>query len=55
MMHFVEVTVGFNPEDYSVREIDGEVILIIELLDGVLERNVTVEFETRSVTATEEG
>ncbi len=49
------MTVGFNPEIYSVREMDGQAVLSVELLSGILERDVTVDFFTMSDTATEEG
>ena len=37
---------GFNPESYTVGEGGGVVNLVVELLDGTLERTVTVLFET---------
>ncbi len=49
------MTIGFSPGNYTVREIDGQVILNVEILEGTLERNVTVQFETRPGTATEDG
>lgn len=46
---------GFNPDTYTVGEADGEVNLIVELLDGTLERVVSVLFETSPGQATESG
>lgn len=49
------VTIGFDPEDYVVGEVDGEVSLIVRLLDGALERTVTVQFTTAPDSATDTG
>ncbi len=38
-----------------MREIDGQVVLNVEILNGVLERDVNVLFETIPGTATEAG
>ena len=43
---FTVVTVGFGPDVYEVVEDAGSVTLTIRLIDGVLERDVTVFFET---------
>ena len=47
--------VGFQPVDYEVNENEGSVTLTVLLLDGVLEREVTVFFETSPGTATSAG
>lgn len=49
------MTIGFDPSEYVVREGDGEAGLIVSLLEGTLERNVTVEFSTAPGSATEDG
>ena len=49
------MTVGFDPIMYSVNETDPEATLFVVLLNGTLERTVTVRFETSSGTATQEG
>ena len=46
------VTVGFVPENYTVDENDVSVTLSVELIQGTLERNITV---TTPGTATETG
>ena len=46
---------GFNPDSYTVGEDEGVVNLVVELLDGTLERTVTVLFETSPGGATESG
>lgn len=46
---------GFNPDNYEVNEIDGQVVLIVDVLNGTLERSVTVLFETSPGTATNTG
>ena len=43
---------GFQPDEYEVNEDEGSVTLTVRLLSGVLERNVTVFFETSPGTAT---
>ena len=52
---YTEVTVGFDPDVYEVVEDAGSVTLTIRLIDGVLERDVTVFFETNPGTATSAG
>ena len=52
---FTAVTVGFDPDVYEVVEDAGSVTLTIRLVDGVLERDVTVFFETNPGTATSAG
>ena len=49
------IIVGFNPTVYSVNEADGEEVLFVEILNGTLERDVTVLFETLPGTATQAG
>ena len=49
------VTVGFDPTTYSVNEVDGFVELSVLLLQGTLERDITVQFFTSSGSATEES
>ena len=49
------MTIGFNPVDYMVNEVDGSVTLFVEVLDGTLERSVTVLFFTTPGTATQDG
>jgi hypothetical protein len=50
-----EITVGFNPDNYEVNEVDGQVELIVEVINGTLERNVSILFETSPGEATEAG
>ena len=52
---YTGVTVGFDPDVYEVAEDAGSVTLIIRIIDGVLERDVTVFFETSPGTATSAG
>jgi len=49
------VTVGFDPVTYFVNEVDGFAELSVVLLEGELERDITVQFSTSSGSATEEG
>ena len=54
-MNVVEVVVGFDPTEYEVDEDDGSVTLTVHLISGVLERNVTVFFQTGPGNATSAG
>ncbi len=49
------VTVGFAPQNYTVSEEGGSVNLVVMLLQGTLERDISVPFLTSSGTATETG
>ena len=49
---FPGVTIGFDPETYSVNEDGGSVTLTVRVLDGELARPVTVAFNTQDGTAT---
>ena len=49
------MTIGFDPEDYVVRETDGQAVLMVRLISGTLDRDVTVFFETSPGSATEAG
>lgn len=49
------MTVGFRPTDYTVSESDGEVQLFVAVLEGSLERSLTVRFATIPNSATEAG
>ncbi len=49
------VTIGFDPTEYAVNEADGSVTLRVRILDGVLEREVVVDFETTPGSATSSG
>lgn len=51
----IEVTIGFQPEEYTVAENDGAVTLFVVLLAGSLERNVSVDLQTIPGTATMTG
>ena len=55
MYTHADVTIGFEPAEYVVNEVDGQVELIVVLRNGTLEREVTVLFETNPGTATETG
>ena len=46
---------GFDPTEYVVGETDGEVTLFVVILEGSLQRMVTVQFETLPGTATQSG
>ena len=43
---------GFNPDAYTVNEIDGSVTLIAQILSGMLERSAIVDFFTTDGSAT---
>ena len=49
------MTIGFDPDEYTVNESDGSVIMMVRLISGVLEREVVVDFETTPGTATSAG
>ena len=49
------MTIGFDPEDYFVNEADGSVSLMVRLINGVLEREAVVAFETSPGSATSAG
>lgn len=49
------MTIGFNPDNYIVNEADGQVTLFVEVLNGTLQRPVTVLFTTNEGTATPTG
>ena len=49
------MTIGFDPDAYTVAENGGSVMLMVRLINGVLEREVTVEFETSPGTAASTG
>ena len=51
----IEVTIGFQPEEYTVAESDGAITLFVVLLAGSLERNVSVDLQTIPGTATMAG
>ena len=51
----IEVTLGFQPEEYTVAESDGAITLFVVLLAGSLERNVSVDLQTIPGTATMAG
>ena len=46
------VTIGFDPDQYSVNEDDGSVSLTVQVLAGELARAVSVNFLTQDGTAT---
>ena len=52
---FAEALVGFVPTTYEVLEDAGSVTLNINLLEGTLEREVTVSFSTGPGSATSAG
>ena len=52
---FAAVTIGFDPDDYTVNETDGSVTLMVRLISGILERDVIVNFETTPGSATSAG
>ncbi len=43
---FSDVTIGFIPDVYSVSEDMGSVNLVVGVLEGALERQVSVQFQT---------
>lgn len=49
------MTIGFNQTIYTVSESGGEVLLFVAVLEGSLERSVTVRFATIPDSATETG
>ncbi len=50
-MFLSDVTIGFQPTNYSVNEIEGSVTLTAVVLAGELDRNITINFMTMSGTA----
>ena len=46
-----EAVIGFNEPDYRVDESDGEVVLAVKLLSGVLSSDVVVILETEDGSA----
>ena len=47
-----DVVIGFRPDTYAVDEDAGEVILTVEVIDGVLTDDVTLTYTTADGTAT---
>jgi len=52
---YLVVIVGFRPETYTVNEVAGSIQISVALLNGSLERDVTVPYFTSSGSATESG
>ena len=50
-----DITVGFDPTNYEVNEADGTAVLSVVLLNGTLERDVTVLFETAPDSSTQDS
>ena len=48
---FLGVTIGFQPVSYTVQEEDGFATVTVAVLQGTLARDVLVEFETTTGTA----
>lgn len=46
------VTIGFQQTEYTVAESSGAVTLTVALMEGSLQRNVTITFRTSRATAT---
>ena len=55
VMFLAVVTVGFEPVLYFVNEVDQYVTLYAVLLQGTLEREVSLSFQTSPGTATSTG
>ena len=51
-MSHAGVTIGFDPDMYSVLEFQPQVTVFVELLLGILETSVTVNVHTTGATAT---
>ena len=45
----IDVTIGFNSTTYTVREINGSVLLQIDLLNGEFDNNVAVSVRLNTV------
>ena len=50
-----EPIIGFRPEVYAVDESDGEVVLTVEVISGVLTEEVTLTYTTEDGSATSPG
>ncbi len=48
---FADITIGFNPATDSVRENEGFINLIVEVLEGNLQTNIDIRLDTRDGTA----
>jgi len=48
-------TIGFVPDEYTFSETQGTGVLTVQLIDGVLERDVEVTVATNPGSATEDG
>ena len=48
----IEITIGFDPDDYTVAEGTPTVNLFVSVIDGTLERSVTVVLSLEDGTAT---
>ena len=46
------MVIGFDPDSYTVNEVEGSVVLTIRVLSGMLGIPVEVQFETTPGTAT---
>lgn len=49
--NYTDVTIGFDPDMYSVNEGDGSVTLFVSVLSGELDREVLIVFTTQDGTA----
>ena len=49
------MTIGFDPDEYFINEADGSVSLMVRIINGVLEREAVVTFETSPGSATSAG
>ena len=50
-MSFAEVIIGFNQTRYDVSEDDGQAVVYVVVIDGILRRQVVVNFITADNTA----
>ncbi len=48
---FADITIGFNPATDSVRENEGFINLVVEVLEGNLQTNIDIRLDTRDGTA----
>ena len=51
MMSFAEVIIGFNQTRYDVSENIGQAMVYVVVIDGILRRQVVVNFITADNTA----
>ena len=51
LFHVIVVTIGFDPDSYSVNEMEGTVGIVVRILVGRLERSADIVFNLRNGSA----